>query len=66
MKASEEERPEDESLDSPCLDWIVVSGNCHYAKDRPSFKITARLEYPHKTTLLSGTWSMLLESEQLN
>lgn len=21
----------------PCLDWMVVSGNCHYARDRSSF-----------------------------
>ena len=33
----EKEQLKDEEQDSPCQDWMVVSVNCHYAKDRSTF-----------------------------
>lgn len=38
VKPSVKEHPENEIPESPCLDWMVVSGNCHFAKDRLAFK----------------------------
>lgn len=37
-EGSEEQLPEYVLPDRPCMDWVVVSGNCHYARDKSFFK----------------------------
>jgi hypothetical protein len=44
-----------------CYDWMIVSGNCHYARDRGSF--TSYRPIPHRTRIKNNVFNPAEELE---
>lgn len=53
-----------ETLERRCWDWMVVSGDCHYARDRSAFKTYRQVSGTASGTAVNGIGTVELKVER--